>query len=388
MKLTRQEHQAVIITSLIIALRLLGIFLILPIFSTYAIKYPGATLTLTGIAFGIYALAQSFLQIPFGWASDRLGRKPILLIGLFLLAVGSIICGIADNINHLILARFLQGSGAVSAVAMAALGDLTRPQVRAQAFTISGIAIGIAFIFGLLGGPFLAAHFGFSSLFYMLAGLSLLAMLLTGFFFPEIKTENPTRDESGFRKLISHVEIRRLYLATFITSFGLNMFFFTYPLSWTQIGLHQAELWKVYLIILIPSALFIFPYVRRAEKKGKLQLSTLAAWFFLLLSFGAYIAFGIQKWMLYTTGIAFFLGYTLFQSLLPAFLTQRVTSENRGSATGFYTLAGFIGSAIGGMLAGAFYDFNHKLPLVASLLFLIVWAFIGLPSPPDPDSMN
>ncbi|MBI2485994.1 MAG: MFS transporter [Deltaproteobacteria bacterium] len=388
MILTRQEKQAVSITSLIIALRLLGIFLILPIFSTYAIKYPGATLTLAGIAFGIYALAQSFLQIPFGWASDRFGRKPILLIGLFLLALGSIICGIADNINHLILARFLQGSGAVSAVAMAALGDLTRPQVRAQAFTISGIAIGIAFIFGLLGGPFLAAHLGFSSLFYILAALSLFAMLLTGLFFPTIKTENSKQDESGFAKLINHVEIRRLYLATFITSFGLNMFFFTYPLSWTQIGLHQAELWKVYLIIFIPSALFIFPYVRRAEKKGKLQLPTLAAWFFLILSFGAYIAFGIQKWMLYATGIAFFLGYTLFQSLLPAFLTQRVTSEIRGSATGFYTLAGFIGSAMGGMLAGVFYDYNNKLPLVVSFLFLIVWAFIGLPSPPDPDSMN
>ncbi|MGH7808394.1 MAG: hypothetical protein ACRENT_09925, partial [Thermodesulfobacteriota bacterium] len=91
---------------------------------------------------------------------------------------------------------------------------------------------------------------------------------------------------------------------------------------------------------------------------------------------------------LYATGIAFFLGHTLFQSLLPAFLTQRVTSENRGSATGFYTLAGFIGSAIGGMLAGVFYDYNHKLPLVVSFLFLIVWGFIGLPSPPDRDSMN
>lgn len=388
MKLTRQEHQAVIITSIIIALRLLGIFLILPIFSTYAIKYPGATLTLTGIAFGIYALAQSFLQIPFGWASDRFGRKPILLIGLFLLALGSIICGIADNINHLILARFLQGSGAVSAVAMAALGDLTRPQVRAQAFTISGIAIGVAFIFGLIGGPFFAAHLGFSSLFYILAALSLFAMLITGLFFPEIKTENPKQEEARLAKLIGHVEIRRLYLAAFITSFALNMFFFTYPLSWIQIGFHPAELWEVYLIILIPSALFIFPYVRRAEKKGKLRLPTRAAWIFLFLSFLAYIAFGIQKWMLYATGIAFFLGHTLLQSLLPAFLTQRVASESRGSAIGFYTLAGFIGSAIGGMLAGACYEYNHKLPLVISMLFLIGWALAGLPSPPDTDSMD
>ncbi len=388
MQLTRQEHQAVVITSLIIALRLLGIFLILPIFSTYAINYPGATLSLAGIAFGTYALAQSLLQIPFGWASDRFGRKPILLIGLFLLGIGSIICGMAENINQLILARILQGSGAVSAVAMAALGDQTRPQVRAQAFTITGIAIGIAFILGLLGGPLLAAHFGFGSLFYILAALSIVAMLLTGFFFSEIRMENPEENNPRFAQLIRYVEVRGLYLSTFVISFGLNMFLFTYPLSWTQTGLHQSELWKVYLIILVPSALFVFPYVRRAEKNGKLKTPTVAAWFFLALSFLAYVVFGIQKCMLYATGIAFFLGHTLFQSLLPAFLTQRVSSENRGAATGFYNLAGFVGSALGGILAGVFYDYNHKLPLAVSLVFIVVWGFIGLPNPPDPDSIN
>jgi len=288
----------------------------------------------------------------------------------------------------LILARFLQGSGAVSAVAMAALGDLTRPQVRAQAFTISGIAIGVSFIFGLLGGPFLAAHFGFNSLFYILAALSLFAMLVTGLFFPEIKIENPKREESRFLRLMSYVEIKRLYLASFVISLSLNMFFFIYPLSWIQRGLHEAELWKVYLIILIPSALFVFPYVRHAEKQGKLRLPTWAGWIFMILSFLLYLAGGVYKWMLYVTGGVFFLGYTLFQSLLPAFLTQRVAPENRGSATGFYNLASFLGSALGGMLAGVLFDYNHKLPLVISLLFLTVWGLIGLPNPPDPDTMN
>lgn len=181
--MTRQETQAVIIVSLIVALRLLGIFLLFPIFSAYAIKYPNATLPLVGIAFGIYPLVQGLLQIPFGWASDRFGRRPILFIGLFLFSLGSLICGMAENITQLILARVLQGSGAVSAVAMAALGDLTRHQVRAQAFTITGITVGAAFMVGLLGGPFLAAHLGFHSLFYLLAALSFFSMLVTVFFF-------------------------------------------------------------------------------------------------------------------------------------------------------------------------------------------------------------
>ncbi len=388
MRLTRQEREAVTITSLIIALRLLGIFLILPIFSTYAIKYPGATLTLAGIAFGIYALAQSILQIPFGWASDRFGRKPIILVGLFLLAFGSIICGIADNITQLIFARFLQGCGAVGAVAMAALGDLTRPQVRAQAFTISGIAIGVSFVVGLLGGPFLAAHFGFSSLFYILAGLSIFTMLVTVLFFPEIKSDNSKREEFRFWGLMNRVEVKKLYLSSFIVSFCLNMFFFIYPLSWTLRGFDEGALWKVYLLILIPSAFVVFPYVRHAERQGKLRLPTWAGWFFMISSFLVYLAGGIQKWMLYATGSIFFLGHTLFQSLLPAFLTQRVTPENRGSATGLYNLASFLGSAVGGMLAGALYDYNHKLPLVISLVFLLAWGYIGLPTPPDPDSMK
>jgi MFS family permease len=388
MKLSRKEKEAVTVTSLIIALRLLGIFLILPIFSTYAVKYQGATLTLVGIAFGIYALAQCVLQIPFGWASDRFGRKPVLLLGLFILSLGSVLCGMADNIHHLILARFLQGSGAVSAVAMAALGDLTRPQIRAQAFTISGIAIGVVFIVGLLSGPFLAARFGFNSLFYILAALSLFSMLVTGLFFPEIKVNVSKGEEPRFLNLIRHAEIKRLYLASFIASFNLNVFFFVYPLSWTQWGLHEGELWRVYLIILIPSALFVFPYVRRAEKHGKLRMLTQSGWISMILSFLVYLIGGIQKWMLYTAGGVFFLGYTLFQSLLPAFLTQRVGPENRGSATGFYNLASFLGSALGGMLAGGLFDYNQRLPMVVSLLFLVVWGFMGLPSPPEPDAMS
>jgi len=135
--------------SLIISLRLLGIFLMLPVFSVFAVRYPGATLPLAGIAFGVYPLTQSFLQIPLGWASDRWGRKPLILFGLLLFTVGSLICGFARDIVELIVARAIQGSGAIASVALAALADLTRPSVRAQAFTVTGIVIGATFMLGL-----------------------------------------------------------------------------------------------------------------------------------------------------------------------------------------------------------------------------------------------
>ena len=167
----------------------------LPIFSAYAVRYPGASPALAGMAFGIYALSQCIFQIPLGWASDRWGRRPILLIGLALFTLGSVACALATDISTLILARTLQGSGAVGSVAMAALADVTRPEVRTQAFTITGIAIGSAFMIGLLAGPFLAAHIGLDGLFYVLALLSLLSMLLTATSFPPEKpgaTREPT----------------------------------------------------------------------------------------------------------------------------------------------------------------------------------------------------
>ena len=164
-----------IVVSLISALRLLGIFFMLPIFSAYAVRYPGASIGLAGIAFGIYALTQCIFQIPLGWASDRWGRKPVLVIGLALFGLGSIGCGLAQNIFQLIIARMIQGTGAVGSVALAALADLTRPTVRTQAFTITGIAIGSAFMIGILGGPLLAASIGLSGLFYVLAALGFLS---------------------------------------------------------------------------------------------------------------------------------------------------------------------------------------------------------------------
>jgi MFS family permease len=389
--LTRQEKQAVIIMSFIIALRLLGIFLLLPIFSVYAIKYPGATLPLVGIAFGIYALAQCLLQIPFGWASDRFGRRPLLLLGLFLFSLGSLICGISENITQLILARVLQGSGAVSAVAMAALGDLTRPQVRAQAFTITGIAVGAAFTVGILCGPFLAARFGLHGLFYLLAILSFLAMLVTAFFLPQIRIEKmESLVRHGFRLggLINGFKIRRLYLATLILSFILNLFFFVYPLDWIHLGFSRTQLWKVYLVVFLPSILFVFPYIRRVEKQGKLRLPIQGGWVFMILGFLAPLIGGPQRWILYVTGGVFFLGYTLFQSLLPAFLTQQVPSESRGAATGIYNLAGFLGASLGGMLTGVLYHSNQIFPLIFGLVLLIIWFFTGLPEPPGSDVIH
>ncbi len=382
---TRNEIAPVIVVSLISALRLLGIFLILPIFSVYAVRYPGATSALAGIAFGIYALVQSILQIPLGWASDRWGRKPVLISGLALFVIGSISCAWASDIYGLILGRMLQGTGAVGSVAFAALADLTRPNVRTQAYTITGIAIGASFMVGLLAGPFLAAQIGIGGLFYLLASLGGLSIILTALWFP---ATNRDRDEAPvkLKPLLLHVHLRAIFIATFVLSFALNLFFFTYPLSWTGIGLEKSELWKVYSIIFLPSILFVFPYMRRAEKEGRFRGPILIGWLTATVGYGIYL-FGAQHdLLLYLSGAAFMFGYSIYQPILPAFLTRRVPASGRGIASGVYNSFGFIGSSLGGILGGALIHISPALPEFVGVVLLVLWFWLGLPMAPESNS--
>ncbi len=330
MRLNNTELRAVVTVAIIMASRLLGIFLILPVFSVYAEKYPGSSIAMAGVAFGIYALAQSVLQIPFGWASDKLGRKPVLLAGLLIFTVGSVLCGTADTIGELILARILQGMGAVSSVAIAALGDLTRPQVRAQSFTIVGITIGVAFLVAIIAGPLLASHIGFSSVFYVLAALSGVAFLLTLVFFPKIEGGEPVGERHGFRKLLGMPEMRRLLLATVVVSLSVNLFVFVYPLTWTSLGMSDAALWKVYLISLIPAALFVFPAVRTAEKRGRIGTVVKVGWALIALAFLTYPFLAKAALLFYGAGMLFFAGHNAVDPAGVRNAARRAGQQGRG----------------------------------------------------------
>ena len=379
----RAEIGPVVVVSLISALRLLGIFLILPIFSVYAVHYPDASIAMAGLAFGAYALTQSILQIPLGWASDRWGRKRVLLIGLALFGLGSIGCGLAQSISQLVVARIIQGTGAVGSVAMAALADLTRPAVRTQAFTIAGIAIGSAFMIGVLAGPLLASSIGLSGLFYVLAVLAFTAMILAAISFPKGHQSANQESVMAFKGILMHGELRPIFIAAFVLSFTLNLFFFTYPLSWAQAGTDRSELWKVYLIIFLPSALLVFPYMRRAEKLERFRMPIMIGWLTAVTGYATYL-FGAQSdLLLYVSGAAFFFGYSLFQPLLPTFLTKRIPPGGRGTASGVYTFFGFVGSSLGGIFGGALLSISPSLPEFLGVMLLLLWYFSGLPTAPD-----
>ncbi len=381
MKLNGHELRSVLVIGTVIALRLLGIFIIIPVFSVYAVNYEGATVASAGVAFGIYALTQSLLQIPFGLASDRFGRKPVVVAGLLIFCVGSVLCAFADNIWELVITRALQGSGAIGSVAIAALGDSTRSEVRAQSFMTAGIIVGAAFIISLVAGPALAAQFGFESLFFILAGLGLAAVVVTLAMFPDLPPKKTGRRKELLFKL-REPEVRKLLSATFVTSLTLNLLFFIYPLGWKNLGKEPGELWLVYLIILAPSVLFVYPYIRMSERRNALRPATRFGFVFLAAAFSLYLFRAPDAATLYLAGTLFFLGHSVFQAVLPAFLTQRVSSENRGILSGFFNLANFFGACVGGMASGVLYQISESLPLVLGLVFLALWKLAGLPRPP------
>ena len=294
MNLNRYELRCVLVIGTVISLRLLGIFLIVPVFSIYAVNYEGATLSSAGVAFGIYALTQSLLQIPFGMASDRFGRKPVVVSGLLIFCLGSVLCGFADNIWELIITRALQGSGAIGAVAIASLGDSTRSEVRAQSFMLTGIIIGTAFITSLIVGPVLAAKFGFESIFFILAALGLIATLVTLLMFPELP-KRKTGTRRGILLKLKEPEVRKILSSAFITSLALNLILFIYPLDWRNRGTEPEDLWFVYLVILAPSALLANAYIRISERRKTLGKTTRFGLFFLVASFLIYLLPGIWR---------------------------------------------------------------------------------------------
>jgi Na+/melibiose symporter-like transporter len=190
----------------------------------------------------------------------------------------------------------------------------------------------------------------------------------------------------ALRPILAHTHLRRIFIATFVLSCALNLFFFTYPLSWTEIGLQRADLWKVYSIVFLPSAFLVFPYMRRAEKRGLFHMPILIGWLTATVGYGVYLFGAHYDLLLYVSGAAFFFGYSIYQPILPAFLSQYVPAAGRGMASGIYNFFGFIGSSLGGMLGGALTHISPSLPELLGVALLVSWFFVGLPIPPESSS--
>jgi MFS family permease len=336
-------------------LRMLGLFFILPVFAVHAPKLRGGDdIALVGLALGIYGLAQGILQIPFGMASDRWGRKPVLYVGLLIFAAGSFLGIVADDIWMAIAARTLQGAGAISSVAMALAADLTREQHRTKIMAMIGSTIGLMFALSLVGAPVLYRWIGMEGLFALTGFLSLVAIWVVKTQVPDA----PVRPRAAgatpvpMRSAVLHPELLRLNAGIFILHVVLYAMFVVVPPMMVDAGLELSAHWRLYLPVVLLSFVVMIPpilYVDRRNAPKPVLIGAVA----LLVAVEA--AFGAMDKGLSTLAalmLGFFISFNVLEALLPSLVSRIAPAEGRGVAIGVYNTTQTLGVALGGVLGG------------------------------------
>ncbi|HFE48936.1 MAG TPA: MFS transporter, partial [Chromatiaceae bacterium] len=305
---------------------MLGLFLILPVFALYAEHLAGTTPLLVGIAIGAYGLTQAILQIPFGMLSDHIGRKPVIVAGLLLFALGSVIAARADSIWGVILGRAIQGSGAVAAAIMALAADLTREEHRTKVMAMIGMSIGMAFALALVLGPILNDHIGVPGIFWVTAGLAVAGILIILFAVPTPPRSSLHRDAEAVPALLARVfrdgQLLRLDFGIFTLHMMLTSVFLALPLSLRDAGLAEARHWLLYLPVLIGSMLLMIPFVIAAEKYGRMKSVFLFAVALLALASIIFWQGAHALWALTLGLVVFFTAFNILEATLPSLVSR------------------------------------------------------------------
>lgn len=356
------EKSAVSSLSLIMAFRMLGLFMILPVFSAYAPTLNGATSTLIGIALGIYGLTQACLQLPFGMLSDKLGRKPIITMGLILFATGSIIAGLSHSIYGIILGRAIQGAGAIGSTCIAMVADLTRDENRSKAMAFIGISIGMAFTLAMVVGPVINTWFHLKGIFFataLFAGISFILLFTTIPTPPKltIHAESETTFSKRFKNIITHPELLRLDLGVACSHAILTATFIAIPILLTHLlHIRQSMQIVIYLVVLVLSFISMVPFIIIAEKKRKMKAIFSASVFTMMLSELLLLFFHHSSISIGVILFIFFTAFTLLEASLPSLVSKIAPIRNKGTATGIYSTSQFLGIFIGGALGGVLYE--------------------------------
>lgn len=379
-KMNNLERRSVFSLSLIMALRMLGLFMVLPLFALYASHLPGATPTLTGLAMGIYGLTQAFLQIIFGALSDRFGRKRIIALGLIIFIIGSIIAALSHTIWGLLIGRALQGAGAIGSTIIALIADLTRENQRTKAMAITGITIGFSFSLAMMLGPILASWIELSGVFWLAALLGLAAILLLFVLVPEPRsiTWHPESEPNThyLLALLKNTELIRFNLGVFILHSIFTATFVVFPISLqTLTNLQGNHQWLLFLPSLFLAFVFSLLCLLLAEKIRREKAFFVGS--ILLLGVAEFL-FWIFSDNLLLSALSLLLFFTVF-SLLEAFLPSLVSKiahpSRKGTALGMYSFSQFFGIFVGGTLGGWLYGASS---LTQVYLFCAILAIIWL----------
>ncbi|UCV24974.1 MFS transporter [Ferribacterium limneticum] len=374
-----EERRAGASLASIFALRMLGLFLILPVFSVYAKTLPGGdNLALVGFALGAYGLTQAFFQIPYGIASDIFGRKPVIVVGLLVFALGSFVAAWAPDMTWIIVGRVLQGMGAISAAVTALAADLTREEHRTKVMAMIGSSIGLVFALSLVGSPILYGWIGMAGLFIMTGVLALAAIILL------LKAVPPAPPPHGHEKLplrrvIFDPDLIRLNVGIFVLHMVQMAMFVVLPHALVNHGgLEAAAHWKVYLPAVLLSFAIMVPAIIAAERKDKMRPIFLAAIALLVVVQSGLLLYSASLWALGLWLVLFFVAFNVLEATLPSLVSRTAPPSAKGAALGVYNttqaLGLFVGGAAGGYIAQ---NFGDNAVFAACTGLVLVWLVVA-----------
>ena len=391
--MTPAERRTGILLAAIFALRMLGLFLILPVFAIFARDLPsGSDPTLIGLALGAYGLAQTFLQIAYGAASDRFGRKPVIVFGLILFAIGSFVAGFAHDIYGIIGGRFLQGAGAISAAVTALAADLTREQHLTKTMAMIGSSIGLVFALSMVGAPLLYSAVGMSGIFDLTGVLALVAIIVVLTLVPAAPAIPRQAAWTSFVEVLSHPALLRLNFGVFSLHLIQTAMWVSLPSALVHVGaLPVGEHWKVYLPTVLLSFLVMVPAIIAAERKGVMKRvfsGAIAILFIVQLGFGfaGHNLLTLSFWLL-----LFFVAFNILEATQPSLISRIAPPYAKGAALGVYNTTQSLGLFLGGVLGGSLSKhFGTTLVWAACALLALIWLGFGLsmsvPKPRDRQS--
>ena len=360
--------------SLVMAVRMLGLFMLFPVMSVYAGNYESATPFLIGMAIGIYGLTQAIFQIPFGYLSDRFGRKPILIVGLIIFLLGSVMAANTSNIIIVVIGRALQGGGAISAVLMAFLADSVSEENRAKANAFVGFQIGVAFMLSLLIGPLISSRIGLSGLFWVIALLSLIAMLIVLSLKHTKSIAYYKLSFEAFKETFTK-ELLALDFSIFSLHLILAAGFIVMPLLIMENQIvSMIDNWQLYLPAVLLSFLGMIPLIVISEKFKKTKYILLISILLLIASQIIFFSLNLNFKVFLITLTIFFVAFNTVEALLPSLLSRTASASKRGLAMGIFSTSQFLGTFIGGAIGGFIYDiYDLNSVFLFTIFVAIIW---------------
>ncbi|WP_462164637.1 MFS transporter [Pseudoalteromonas xiamenensis] len=380
--LNQLEKRAAISLASVFAFRMLGLFMLMPVLAVYGQHYQDVSPLWIGIAIGAYGLTQALLQIPMGWLSDRLGRKPVIVGGLCVFALGSVIAAMAESIHWVAVGRALQGMGAIASALLALAADLSRDEQRPKVMAVIGMCIGMSFAVAMLLGPMVAASFGVTGVFWLTAALALLGIGIILFLVPNAVSRAPKGDTvasiSAIKQLIKDGQLIRLDFGVLLLHLTMTTLFVSLPGQLIKDGLAAESHWKLYIPVFLLAFVLMAPMMVIAIKKQQERAVFLLCISLLVLSTGLLSMLATNVWAIAGCLLIYFIAFNFLEATMPALVSRLAPAAQKGAAMGIFSSGQFFGAFLGGMLGGVLAQyFNAQMVFAASAMVGLIWLLIA-----------